>query len=118
MTKWAISARRSVGRWRQNLGANTTLGFIGTARQGDDYRNMVAGTDIRWLRGAHSLTGQWLHTDSRYPDGLGLAELQPAGNALYGQYRFSNRHWMFQTWHRRVDEGAKPKWWVGARRRR
>lgn len=101
------AANVAVGRWRQNLNAETTLGFIGTARQGDGYHNHVAGADLRWLRGAHSITAQALRSDSRYPDALGLADAEPSGNAFFGQYRFSNRNWMFQSWHRQVDHGFR-----------
>lgn len=107
ITELEQDANVAVGRWRHNLSANTTLGVIGTARQGDGYHNYVGGADLRWLRGAHSVVAQALHSDSRYPDSLGLADATPSGSAWFGQYRFSNRDWMFTARHQQLDHGLR-----------
>ncbi|HEY4555740.1 MAG TPA: DUF5916 domain-containing protein [Lysobacter sp.] len=96
-----------VGRYRFNLGERTTLGAIGTFRQGEDYRNGVAGFDARWRRGIHTLRAQWLHSDSRYPDALQLDEVAPRGDALFAHYSAGTRNAFANVQHRIVDPGFR-----------
>jgi hypothetical protein len=96
-----------VGRYRFNLNDSTTLGAITTLRRGDDYRNGVAGLDARWQQGIHTLNGQWLHSDSRYPGTLGLADTAPRGDALFAQYNVGTRHWYGNVQHRVIDPGFR-----------
>ena len=101
----------AVGRYRYNLNDNTTLGVIGTFRQGDDYSNDVVGVDGRWQRGAHTLEAQVLHSNSRYPQEVvsdfELVDADPSGNALRAYYSYSNRFWDFFTSHTKVDPGFR-----------
>lgn len=97
----------AVGRYRHNFGENTTIGVIGTFRHGDDYSNDVAGFDGRWQKGPHTLTGQVLFSDSKYPSSLGFADETPSGHAARAYYGYSNRDWSFNTWHVDIDPGFR-----------
>jgi hypothetical protein len=101
-----------LGRYRYDLAlgegnGQASLGTVFTHRDGEGYRNSVAGIDGRWQTGAHTFTGQWLRSDSRYPAGLGLGEAAPAGNALLARYNFGNRHWNANLSHTQIDPGFR-----------
>ena len=57
----------AVGRYRYDINKQTSVGVIGTFREGDDYANNVAGVDARWQDGAHTATAQFLRSQSEYP---------------------------------------------------
>jgi hypothetical protein len=109
----------AVGRYRYDFNQKLSLGAIGTFRQGDDYSNDVAGVDGRWKSGPHTLTAQFLRSDSTYSrafldqaidDGvtdLDLSDTTPTGDAWRAEYSFSNRNWNFDTWHMDVDPGFR-----------
>ena len=63
----------AVGRYRHDLDEHTSVGVVATARQGDDYRNSVAGVDTRWQKGRHTVIAQLLRSDSEYPAALAEA---------------------------------------------
>ncbi|WP_187775797.1 carbohydrate binding family 9 domain-containing protein [Luteimonas suaedae] len=94
-------------RYRHDFDGQTSLGAVTTFRNGDDYRNALAGVDGRWQRGSHTLTGQWLRSDSRYPDELALNDATPAGDALDARYNFSSRNWVVDLQHTRIDPGFR-----------
>ena len=96
-----------VGRYRYDLSKSTTLGAIGTYRGGDDYRNALAGFDGRWQQGIHTLRGQWLRSESHYPDGLGLVDAAPQGNAFFSHYNAGKRNWNANLQHTRIDPGFR-----------
>ncbi len=96
-----------VGRYRQDLNAQTSVGIIATSRHGDDYSNDLAGVDARWQQGHHTLSGQFLHSQSNYPVSLGLDDTAPEGNAWRGEYTFDSRGWYFDTWHEKIDPGFR-----------
>jgi hypothetical protein len=109
----------AVGRYRYDFNQKLSLGAIGTFRQGDDYSNDVAGVDGRWKSGPHTLTAQFLRSDSTYSrafldqaidDGvtdLDLSDTTPTGDAWRAEYSFGNRNWNFDTWHMDVDPGFR-----------
>jgi hypothetical protein len=102
----------AIGRYRYDFdqaGGNgqASLGAIATLRSGDDYRSALAGIDGRWQRGAHTLSGQWLRSDTRYPATLGQADDTPSGNAQVLRYNFGNRHWNGSLSHTDIDEGFR-----------
>jgi Domain of unknown function (DUF5916) len=87
-----------IGRYRYNVSGGLSLGAVLTHRSGEDYRNTVAGGDLRWQHGNHTVTSQWLRSDSRYPGGLrsgpgALGDSNPAGNAFWLYYTYAARHW-------------------------
>lgn len=96
-----------VGRYRYDLSKSTTLGAIGTYRGGDDYSNALAGVDGRWQQGIHTLRGQWLRSDSRYPGPLGLPDTAPQGGALFSHYNVGARNWSADLQHTRIDPGFR-----------
>ena len=54
----------AIGRYRYDFNQHASLGVIGTFRDGDDYSNDVVGVDGRWKSGPHTLTAQFLRSDS------------------------------------------------------
>ena len=107
-------ANVAVARYRYDISTDFSLGAIGTFRQGDDYANNLAGVDGRWRKGAHTVTAQFLHSQSEYPDDIVDIykdelgdDRTPSGNAWRAQYSFSNRHWNFDAWHEDIDPGFR-----------
>lgn len=96
-----------VGRYRFDLDQHTTLGAIGTWRSGDGYRNGLAGVDGRWQKGIHTFRAQLLRSDSEYPEGLGLPDTRPSGNAMFAHYNIGKRNWYANASHQRVDPGFR-----------
>lgn len=97
----------AVGRYRQDLNEHTSVGVVMTARQGDDYRNDVAGVDARWQRGRHTAIAQFLRSDSQYPVSLGFDDARPSGSAWRGEYDYETRNWFMSTWHEKIDRGFR-----------
>jgi hypothetical protein len=107
-------ANVAVGRYRYDIDQHTSIGVIGTFRQGDHYANNVAGVDGRWHKGPHTASAQFLQSQSEYPTNivdLYRAELgndpKPSGHAWRTEYAFSNRNWNFDTWHVAIDPGFR-----------
>lgn len=107
-------ANVAVGRYRHDINENTSVGVIGTFRQGDDYANNVAGADARWQKGSHTAKAQFLHSQSEYPTRIVDAyarelgsDATPSGNAWRMEYNFGNRNWNFSTWHMDIDPGFR-----------
>jgi Domain of unknown function (DUF5916)/Carbohydrate family 9 binding domain-like len=94
-----------LGRYRYDLDAHTSIGAVATYRGGDGYRNALAGVDARWQQGPHKLVGQWLRSDSQYPQGLRSDDDTPAGNALMLDYRYGDSRWDANLGHTRIDPG-------------
>ena len=107
-------ANVAVGRYRYDVNEQLSIGTIGTFRHGDEYGNDVVGADARWRKDAHTVTAQFLHSQSEYPawvkDGY-KAELgddaTPTGNAWRAGYSFSNRNWNFDINHVDIDPGFR-----------
>ena len=99
----------AVGRYRHDLDEHTSVGVIATARQGDDYRNGVAGLDTRWQKGRHTVIAQLLRSDSEYPAALAedVDDTSPAGNAWRASYDYETRNWFASAWHERIDPGFR-----------
>jgi len=104
----------AVGRYRHDFDKHTSLGVIGTFRQGDGYSNNVVGADGRWQKDAHTVTAQFLHSQSEYPDQIVDAykgelgdDATPSGNAWRAGYSFSNRNWNFSLQHTDIDPGFR-----------
>ncbi|MBP7158419.1 MAG: carbohydrate binding family 9 domain-containing protein [Thermomonas sp.] len=107
-------ANVAVGRYRHDLDRHTSIGVIGTFREGDGYANNVAGVDARWQQGAHTASAQWLHSQSEYPEqvvDVYKGELgddpTPAGNAWRAQYSFNNRNWNASVQRWVIDPGFR-----------
>lgn len=100
-------ANVAVARYRQDINAHTSVGVIATSRHGDDYANDLAGVDARWQQGNHTLSGQFLHSQSKYPVSLGFDDATPVGNAWRVDYGFESRAWEFDAWHQKIDPGFR-----------
>lgn len=107
-------ANVAVGRYRYDLDEHTSIGVIGTFRNGDDYSNNVVGVDGRWQNGAHTATAQFLHSASEYPasivgdySGELGNDATPSGNAWRAAYSFGNRNWNFSLQHMDIDPGFR-----------
>jgi hypothetical protein len=96
-----------VGRYRYDLDEHTSVGVVGTSRTGEDYRNSVAGVDARWQKDEHTARGQWLRSDSQYPDGLLLPDTSPKGDALFLNYSYGSRRWRAAASHTDIDPGFR-----------
>jgi len=94
-----------IGRYRYDVAGRISVGALVTYRQGDDYRNALAGTDVRWLYGPHAIDAQWLHSASRYPEGVHADDPRIAGDAGVLEYRFSDSRWTARVQHMRIGEG-------------
>ena len=107
-------ANVAVGRYRYDFNDQLSIGAIGTFRHGDEYGNDVVGADARWRKDAHTLTAQFLHSQSEYPasvaDRYGPElgnDTTPTGNAWRAGYTFSNRTWNFDVNHVDIDPGFR-----------
>ncbi len=101
-----------LGRYRYDLdvgndNGQASVGTVFTHRSGDDYRSSLGGIDGRWRIGSHTFTGQWLRSDSRYPDDLGFADTAPSGDALVARYNYGNRNWNANLSHTDIDPGFR-----------
>lgn len=104
----------AVARYRYDLDQHASVGVIGTFRRGDGYRNAVAGADLRWQRAAHTLTLQWLRSQSQYPAGV-VADYRddlgddprPRGDAWRLDYRYGQRTWSVVAGHQAVAPGFR-----------
>lgn len=107
-------ANVAVGRYRHDLSPHLSIGAIGTFRTGDDYANGVAGADARWQSGSHTVTTQFLRSQSEYPAQIVDAyrhdlgdDATPSGNAWRAYYGFSNRNWSVNASHVDIDPGFR-----------
>jgi hypothetical protein len=96
-----------VARYRYDLDAHTSVGAVTTYRAGEDYRNAVGGVDARYQKDEHTLRGQWLRSESEYPDGLRLPDTAPKGDALFLNYSYGNRNWRGAASHTAIDPGFR-----------
>lgn len=101
-----------VGRYRLDLGKNSTIGMLATARQSGDYFNHLASLDGHWVfNEQNSLTWQAIHSETRYPDELAGEHGQPTGtfddDGIYLLYQFRNRNWQHRLFHRDYGDGLR-----------
>lgn len=101
------------GRYRYDINNQTSIGLISTLRSGGEYQNNVVGIDGRWQTKGHTLTAQWLTSDSENiaafnsnPPNLPLPQKQQ-GDAYSLGYEFSNRNWGAYASHTSLDKGFR-----------
>lgn len=87
-----------IGRYSLGFGQASSVGGVVTARDGDGYHNYVAGIDARWkISDQHTLTAQYLESDTEYPLDTALEFSQPIGifegDAAMAAYEFDSRNW-------------------------
>jgi len=109
-----------VFRYRRDILSNSTIGVLYAGRQGDDYANDVFGLDtaVR-IDDSNDFRLQYLRSGTEYPDAVAAQFDQPHGrfdgDALYANYTFQSRNWLFLgTWEDRderfrADSGFVPQ---------
>ncbi|MFQ5689079.1 MAG: DUF5916 domain-containing protein [Gemmatimonadota bacterium] len=88
----------AVGRYRRDIGASSSIGGLVTVRSAGGYHNLVGSVDgdLR-LNRSTSVTFQYVHSDTRYPDSIGSRFGQNVGsfggNAVQLSLRHISRDW-------------------------
>jgi hypothetical protein len=95
-------------RYRRDLSQGSTLGVLWTGREGDEYRNHVAGIDGTYrLTGSDVVRYQLAGSTTRYPDGFARDRSEPVesfdGHALSVNYHHGDHLW---TWNANYHELA------------
>lgn len=108
-----IDSLAVAGRYRFDINNKTSIGLISTLRSGDEYQNTVVGIDGRWQTKGHTLTAQWLTSDSENIAAFNPSFPEPPlpqkqqGDAYTVSYDFSNRNWGAYASHTSFDEGFR-----------
>ena len=87
-----------VGRYSYGFADTSSVGVLLTARDGDDYRNIVGGVDGRWkINDQHRIEFQHLQTETEYPEAVAIEFDQPldtfSGEASLLNYDYGSRNW-------------------------
>ncbi len=106
------NAYGGVFRFRQDVGRMSTLGVLYTGRVGADYYNHVAGADgFLRLDRKNSITFQFLHSETAYPEAIALPfgqeEGRFGGNGLNLQFDHASRHWIAQASYEDLSPGFR-----------
>jgi hypothetical protein len=101
-----------VGRYSRGFGDASSVGALLTGRNGDDYRNLVGGLDARWkISDHHSLRGQYLSSDTEYPQQVAIDFGQPlgdfSGEGVYAAYDYDSRSWFGNVQHYHLSAGFR-----------
>jgi len=101
-----------VGRYSYGFADTSSIGALVTARDGDDYQNIVAGVDGRLkINDQHSFDFQHLQSETEYPDDVATEFEQPLGQfsgqaSLLG-YRYSSRNWFGRAAYQSYSSGFR-----------
>jgi hypothetical protein len=87
-----------IGRYRRDVGQNSTLGGLYTGREGEDYWSRLAGLDGQFrLSGSQTITVEALYSRTQYPEAFAAEWSQPAGtlsgHGLTAEYDYSVATW-------------------------
>jgi hypothetical protein len=101
-----------VFRLRQDIGKMSTLGVLYTGRVGADYYNHLAGADGFFrLDQNNSVTFQFLHSETAYPDPVAQAYGQEdgrfGGNGLNLQFQHFSRNWIVAALYEDLSPGFR-----------
>ena len=119
-------SENAVLRYRNDLTAELSVGWISTLRQSDDYHNFVHGLDAKYQwNDQNRLVAQVLQSDSEYPEALaaqlgGEAALRASAKGIsdgsqYIDYQHENRNWSWYSRYQamgenfRADMGYQPQ---------
>lgn len=94
-----------VGTYSYSLASSSNIGAIFTNRTGDDYSNSMASIDGKWTSGSHSLTGQFMTSQTEDPEGYSVDSF--TGNAYFASYDYEDRKKSFRVATRRYDPGFR-----------
>ncbi|HJZ12295.1 MAG TPA: hypothetical protein VJ521_09100, partial [Acidobacteriota bacterium] len=100
----------SVLRYRRDIGAASTLGFLYSGREAEQYHNRQIGFDgFHRFSASDSLIYQFLHSDTDYPDSVAVDNAQPldafGGEAYFLRYNHFARTWSW--WARYQDRSPE-----------
>jgi len=101
-----------VFRLRQDVGKGSTLGLLYAGRAGNEYHNHVAGADgFLRLGQTTSVSFQFLHSDTGYPESLTVMFGQPTssfgGNAMRVDLFHQSRYWIAQGYFEDLSSGFR-----------
>ena len=101
-----------VFRLRQDIGKMSTLGVLYTGRAGNDYYNHLAGADGFFrLDQKNSITFQFLHSETAYPETVALDYGQRqgrfGGNAATLQFQHASRSWIILAGYEDLSPGFR-----------
>lgn len=94
-----------VGTYSYSLGSSSNVGAILTSRSGDDYSSQLASMDGKWASGSHSLTGQFMSSQTEDPEGY--RDVEFSGNAYFAAYEYEDRKKSLVVATRRYDPGFR-----------
>jgi hypothetical protein len=97
-TRLDVETDDAVVRYRRDLGSSSAVGLLFTGRDGDGYRNHVAGIDGRYrMNDSDVFRGQFLRSQTEYPGSIVEEFDQPAGSrndhAYWLSYDHNSRNW-------------------------
>ncbi|MBP1635290.1 MAG: hydrolase [Acidobacteria bacterium] len=110
----------AVGRYRLDVGSGSTIGALYAGREGTAYHNRQAGLDVFWrISPSDSIRGQYLRTDTAYPEQVVAEHGQPrgafGGDGSWIEYDRITRNWMGFAFYEayspgfRADAGFVPR---------
>lgn len=94
-----------VGTYSYSLASSSNVGAILTSRDGDEYSSQLASIDGKWASGAHSLTGQYMY--SQTDDAQGYRSDRFTGNAYFAAYEYEDRKKSMVVATRRYQPGFR-----------
>ena len=95
------SVDTAVVRYRHDIGKNSTIGALVTAREGDVYSNVVGGVDGFFrLNAKNTMLFQVLSSQTDYPTDISAGD-SIDDEAWRAEYRFADREWRFSL---RLDD--------------
>ena len=102
-----------IARYSYGFGdSGSSVGAILTAREGNEYHNVVSGIDARWrINDNHTVVTQFLTSETEYPDQVVVDFDQPMGrfdgNAFVFNYGYSTRTWFGALQFEKYDRGFR-----------
>lgn len=94
-----------VGTYSYSLASSSNISTIITNRSGDDYSNSMASIDGKWTSGSHSLTGQFMTSQTEDPEGY--RDVEFSGSAYFAAYNYVDRKKSFSIATRKYDPGFR-----------
>ncbi len=111
-TRLDVQTRDAVMRYRRDLSDTMDLGGVVTHREGDGYRNSVAGVDGLWRPNAtERVRVQYLQSSTEYPGAFAAENRQPLGgfdgDAFRAGYSHDTQDWNWYGRYEKVDPGFR-----------
>ena len=94
-----------VGTYRYNFNSTSNIGTLVTHRSGGDYSNSLTAVDGKWQKGGHTLTAQFMHSET--DDALGYSADPFSGDAYFLAYNYSDREKSFNLRQFSYDPGFR-----------